>query len=551
MQSVPALSTSRESAEANVPYVEKLLQEFESRKAAAPEEADQIEETRKYLGGDAQHSILVKGLDYALLAARKAELAREKEGQADEDLDQLAREIKVQKKVKVEEVKKKEEKLGKGFKSIAQKEDVPKEKKKKKKKKVVIHNATIPTVSGISSSTTEPHALAKENIPAPSNVPAEQETEYAEQIKAGEDDEDIFADAGSYDLHAAVGSSESDGSDVEQSGRSPPGSGGRIRLNTRSKSRSRSSERRTRGRGRHMEGERTRSYGGERHDEYRDDRETGEYRGYREEEDERGYKRDDRRDPEDMNLSSSRRRRDPKDDVDQYRRWDRKDYDDYDQEEGHRNRNYRHNSRSPSPDYKRPRYSSSPHSHHMSHKYDDHSNNSPLTRMSPNPSRHSPPRDKSPPRKRARTRSITPNIFQPSLSSRSPSPSSDVDLPGGRLQPLSSTSILDVRSFLQADATEAILDEKKLRKAEWRAKQGLGVQEGVNLEKLRERAKGKEKDRMNKDYMDVMNRLNKKNGVGEGNDVGDGTDEHQRGEGEGGGKGRNKMEDDWAVGKRR
>jgi IK cytokine len=41
------------------------------------------------LGGDATHSILVKGLDYALLAARKAELAREGEEVADEELDAL------------------------------------------------------------------------------------------------------------------------------------------------------------------------------------------------------------------------------------------------------------------------------------------------------------------------------------------------------------------------------------------------------------------------------------------------------------------------------
>jgi hypothetical protein len=49
--------------------------------------AIQIEEQRKYLGGDAQHSILVKGLDYGLLAARKAELEAQEAKKFDEELE--------------------------------------------------------------------------------------------------------------------------------------------------------------------------------------------------------------------------------------------------------------------------------------------------------------------------------------------------------------------------------------------------------------------------------------------------------------------------------
>jgi len=52
----------------------------------------QVERTRAYLGGDATHSILVKGLDYALLAARKAELEREGDNVADDELDALLKE---------------------------------------------------------------------------------------------------------------------------------------------------------------------------------------------------------------------------------------------------------------------------------------------------------------------------------------------------------------------------------------------------------------------------------------------------------------------------
>jgi hypothetical protein len=71
------------------------------------------------LGGDATHSILVKGLDYSLLAARKAELAQTGEEIADEELEALIQQAKPTKAItevaqteKKEEVKK--EALGKG-----------------------------------------------------------------------------------------------------------------------------------------------------------------------------------------------------------------------------------------------------------------------------------------------------------------------------------------------------------------------------------------------------------------------------------------------------
>jgi hypothetical protein len=52
-----------------------------------------VEKTRQYLGGDATHSILVKGLDYSLLAQRKAELEREREIDRDEELDAMMGDI--------------------------------------------------------------------------------------------------------------------------------------------------------------------------------------------------------------------------------------------------------------------------------------------------------------------------------------------------------------------------------------------------------------------------------------------------------------------------
>lgn len=41
------------------------------------------------MGGDAEHSVLVKGLDFALLAKRKAELEREKGAKVEDELDAL------------------------------------------------------------------------------------------------------------------------------------------------------------------------------------------------------------------------------------------------------------------------------------------------------------------------------------------------------------------------------------------------------------------------------------------------------------------------------
>ncbi|KAG8706848.1 hypothetical protein FRC08_000827 [Ceratobasidium sp. 394] len=50
--------------------VEGILRDFEERTAG--EDKDTVEEQRKYLGGDATHTVLVKGLDFALLEQNRA-----------------------------------------------------------------------------------------------------------------------------------------------------------------------------------------------------------------------------------------------------------------------------------------------------------------------------------------------------------------------------------------------------------------------------------------------------------------------------------------------
>ncbi|KAG8705628.1 hypothetical protein FRC09_002848, partial [Ceratobasidium sp. 395] len=63
--------------------VEGILQDFEERTAG--EDKDVVEEQRKYLGGDATHTVLVKGLDFALLEQNRAR--EETREDLDDDLE--------------------------------------------------------------------------------------------------------------------------------------------------------------------------------------------------------------------------------------------------------------------------------------------------------------------------------------------------------------------------------------------------------------------------------------------------------------------------------
>ncbi|KAI6096961.1 RED-like protein N-terminal region-domain-containing protein [Pisolithus croceorrhizus] len=66
-------SERREGISNDYAEVEAILEDFEKR--ATREGKDVIEEQRKYLGGDSQHTILVKGLDVSLLEQNKARVA--------------------------------------------------------------------------------------------------------------------------------------------------------------------------------------------------------------------------------------------------------------------------------------------------------------------------------------------------------------------------------------------------------------------------------------------------------------------------------------------
>ncbi|KAH6915935.1 RED-like protein N-terminal region-domain-containing protein [Coprinopsis sp. MPI-PUGE-AT-0042] len=71
-------------------HVEAVLNEFEKR---AQDGDPDIEEKRKYLGGDSEHSVLVKGLDFALLEQNKARLAAETDVVDDDTLEQAFTEV--------------------------------------------------------------------------------------------------------------------------------------------------------------------------------------------------------------------------------------------------------------------------------------------------------------------------------------------------------------------------------------------------------------------------------------------------------------------------
>ena len=105
-------------------------------------------------------------------------------------------------------------------------------------------------------------------------------------------------------------------------------------------------------------------------------------------------------------------------------------------------------------------------------------------------------------------------MFDPyALHSRSPSPSSDEDSRPftGKLQPLQSSVIADVKGFLSADADASNAEDRRAKKAAWRARQGLAPQDGADDSGRREM---NDKQKLNRDYVVLMNKMKK--GEGEG-----------------------------------
>nr|ODN88596.1 hypothetical protein L203_02604 [Cryptococcus depauperatus CBS 7841] len=494
----------RQGAQDEYKSVEKLLEDFEARKAnATTEELVDIEKQRAYLGGDAEHSVLVKGLDYALLAARKAELAKEEGENVDEELEFLRKDLDENKtkKVKVKGQDPVEENLGKGFKSIAQKkieEEVAaaeKKKKKKKKKKEKTSNRA-------DSSTKTQHApqqnLVDESHKGLTAIPPDPVDQPSAPPAVESEDEDIFGDAGEYDLKAAVGGvSGEDEDEDEDMSEDELGAFSRKRSRSRSRSRNRSW---------------SREPSPSRMNRYGDDL-GSRSPGYRHQ---RSLSRSSLRDDHTRRRSKeygSRYSRSPSHRGYKHKR--------------HRPRSYSR-SPSPAPDHNRiPRHhrtsyhspsprrrerttqTNSPPQRRRRSSYTWHNRYSPSRRsISKSPSR--------PPRDRSRTRSLSPLSYDPyaNLSPiRSPSPSADESTAFmSRLQPLSSSTIPSLKTFLATDEVEAKAAEKRARKAKWRVRQGLTAQEGVEMdhETAKKGANMNEKQKANREYQILMNQMNKK-----------------------------------------
>ncbi|KAL0247539.1 hypothetical protein I308_103608 [Cryptococcus tetragattii IND107] len=511
----------RKGADDEFKSVEKLLEDFEARKAnATAEELEEIEKQRAYLGGDAEHSVLVKGLDYALLAARKAELAREEADNMDEELEELGRGLKGKRNVGVkddaaEEVNVKEEALGRGFKSIAQKKAelkvaMEEKKKKKKKKKVKVENNSTPAPV-----ISQPTGMPKDIGTVQSVEEVHPITKLAPPpLPESDEDEDIFGGVGEYDLKAAAGPEsdsddedeimsvdikEPDGEERVSRGRSRSRSFSRGRSYSRDPSLSRSHDYgkglgpRSPGRT-HSRGKRARSRSREYRYPSRSRSRSREYSGRRYSRSP-SYDRYDRRRP-----SSPYRRRSPS----PYRQRRRSPY-----------------SRSRSPVFQRGykhRRTSYDRSPFPGRRYASQSRS-----RSPPRRRYPPPSPKSrfisrlspaPARERSGTRSLSPVPYYPYPArspSRSLSPSSDEGpVAGTRLQPLASSAIPSLKTFLAAHDAASKEAEKKARKAKWRAQQGLPAQE--NDEGDIKPGTGKhmnEKQKANRDYQLLMNKMNK------------------------------------------
>ncbi|KAI0731357.1 RED-like protein N-terminal region-domain-containing protein [Earliella scabrosa] len=82
--------------------VEALAEDFE-RKNAEIEDRKAVDEQRKYLGGDSEHTVLVKGLDYALLEQNRARVAAETAATEDVSLEETFLEISAQPKKRTRE----------------------------------------------------------------------------------------------------------------------------------------------------------------------------------------------------------------------------------------------------------------------------------------------------------------------------------------------------------------------------------------------------------------------------------------------------------------
>ncbi|KAF8448941.1 hypothetical protein L210DRAFT_3523524 [Boletus edulis BED1] len=247
----------REGIGTDYAEVEAVLEDFNKR--VAHEDRDVIEQQRMYLGGDSQHTILVKGLDMSLLEQNRARAAatteddeileqvfveatsisgpteprkrtrediirdlKAKRQNGDESADQPAVENPVEDGSILEAAKKARKFRPIGFKPIGQTEEKEKSRKRKvkegkegvKKKKRNVENTPVPSETN-NKSTEETPAVSQEcdaTEPSSSKMPPKLPEPEPAPL---DEDFDIFAGAGDYEGFPVDEESDEENRDME------------------------------------------------------------------------------------------------------------------------------------------------------------------------------------------------------------------------------------------------------------------------------------------------------------------------------------------------
>ncbi|KAI0305860.1 RED-like protein N-terminal region-domain-containing protein [Multifurca ochricompacta] len=209
--------------EGDYAQVEAILEEFEKRNADNEDRAA-VDAQRRYLGGDSDHSILVKGLDFALLEQNKARLASTSSKRDDEALEEAFVQTAstssppLKKRTRAEIINQLKEKRANGSQSGQLIEDAVTEKRpdpskfrligfkpigastEKAKKRVKEGGETKKKKRKVEPSATV-QAGPKDTVTRPHHAPAEQVASTNKSTlepELVEGDFDIFADAGEY-----------------------------------------------------------------------------------------------------------------------------------------------------------------------------------------------------------------------------------------------------------------------------------------------------------------------------------------------------------------
>ncbi|KAH8927048.1 hypothetical protein BT69DRAFT_1347572 [Atractiella rhizophila] len=190
--------------------VEGVQKSFQERMLASdPSERAVLEQQRQYLGGDAEHTVLVKGLDFALLERNKALMMNDGETEMDDELEGVLQapnepsekktKLQIIQELKAKRAEEEQQSLQRAkaqglFKAVGKKEEPAVKKKKRKGEK---------EVDGTERKKKKRKVLEPE-VADPTPIPAQEPVAPTAAVKPstkpeidleGFEDADIFADA--------------------------------------------------------------------------------------------------------------------------------------------------------------------------------------------------------------------------------------------------------------------------------------------------------------------------------------------------------------------